>query len=128
VRHRYVVIASVEVDIVPRVATSERISIDSLGDSRDGITHVTIRFGYTETPDVPAALATLSPEETEGRIDLSDATYFLSKIELRQGDEPGMATWRKRLFIATSHITADAADHFNLPRDRTILMGAHVDV
>ena len=128
VRHRYVVIASVEVDIVPRVPADARISIDDLGDPRDGITHVTIRFGYTETPDVPAALATLTPEQTEGRIDLSDATYFLSKIELRQGDAPGMATWRKRLFIATSHITADAADHFNLPRDRTVLMGAHVEV
>ena len=39
-----------------------------------------------------------------------------------------MARWRKRLFIATAHVTADAAEHFGLPRDRTILLGSHVDV
>ena len=31
------------------------------------------------------------------------------KIELRSGPGPTMANWRKRLFIATSYITADAA-------------------
>jgi KUP system potassium uptake protein len=39
-----------------------------------------------------------------------------------------MARWRKRLFLATSHIAADASDHFSLPRDRVVLLGAHVDV
>ena len=36
-------------------------------------------------------------------------------MELRPGDAPGLARWRKRLFIATSHITADAAEGFFLP-------------
>ena len=49
-------------------------------------------------------------------------------IELRPGDEPTLARWRKRLFIATSHITADAADEFGLPRDRTLIVGSHIDV
>jgi hypothetical protein len=52
-------------------------------------------------------------------LDLHNASYFLSKIELRPGAEPTMALWRKRLFIATSYITADAAEHFGLPRERT---------
>ena len=39
-----------------------------------------------------------------------------------------MAQWRKRLFIATSHITADAADRFGLPRDRTVIMGERIEV
>jgi KUP system potassium uptake protein len=87
-----------------------------------------VRFGYDEGTDLPWALAQLAPEETEVRLDLDNATYFLSRIELRLGDEPGMAAWRRRLFIATSHITADAAEHFSLPRDRTVLLGSHVDV
>ncbi len=37
-----------------------------------------------------------------------------------------MARWRKRLFIATSHITADAADYFGLPRHRTVVIGSHM--
>jgi KUP system potassium uptake protein len=39
-----------------------------------------------------------------------------------------MARWRKRLFIATSYITADAADYFSLPRDRAVIMGARIQV
>ncbi len=68
-----------------------------------------------ETPDIPAALATLDPVATEGRLQLDEASYFLSKIELQPRDEPTMAPWRKRLFIATSYITADAVEHFGLP-------------
>jgi KUP system potassium uptake protein len=128
VRHQRVVIASVEVDIVPRVPEAERLLVDHLGDPRDGITHIAIRFGYMEPPDVPRALTLLTPEQTEGEINLDDATYFLSTIELQMSRVPGLATWRKRLFIATSHITADAADHFSLPRDRTVLLGSHVEV
>ena len=52
----------------------------------------------------------------------------MSRIELRVGSRPTMATWRKHLFVATSHVTADAADHFNLPRDRVVLLGSHVEV
>ena len=70
----------------------------------------------------------LDPATTEGHLQLDQASYFLSKIELRRGDAPTMAPWRKRLFIATSHITADAAEHFGLPRDGTVIMGSDIEV
>ena len=128
VRHEHVVIMSVETEPTPRVPDADRIEVDDLGFADDGITHITARYGYTETPDVPAALRLLRPEQTEGEIDPDTASYFLSKIELRPGDQPTMARWRKRLFIATSHITADAADELGLPRDRTLMVGSHIDV
>jgi K+ transporter len=56
-------------------------------------------------------------------ISLDEASYFLSRIELTRGPTPTMAPWRKRLLIATSHITADAAEFLGLPRDRTVIMG-----
>jgi KUP system potassium uptake protein len=128
VRHEHIVIMSVETELTPRVPDTDRIEVDDLGFANDGITHITARYGYTETPDVPAALRLLRPEQTEGEIDPDAANYFLSKIELRAGDQPTLARWRKRLFIATSHITADAADEFGLPRDRTLIVGSHIDV
>jgi KUP system potassium uptake protein len=127
-RHDHVVIVAIEVDTIPRVPETDRMTVDPLGLEADGITHVTVRFGYTETPDVPTALALLTPEQTEGQIDLDHATYFLSRIELRAGPSTALASWRKRLFIATSHITADAAEHFGLPRDRVVLIGSHVEL
>ncbi|MER5640467.1 potassium transporter Kup [Kitasatospora sp. NPDC002227] len=128
VRHQQVVILSIETDTVPRVPTERRVLVDDLGYAEDGIVHVTARFGYMETPDVPGTLALLAPAATEGPVELDQASYFLSTIELRRGQEPTMAPWRKRLFIATSYITADAAEYFSLPRDRTIIMGSHIEV
>jgi len=128
VRHEQVVILSIETEPVPRVPADRRIVVDGLGYADDGIVHVTARFGYMETPDVPGTLALLDPADTEGPLLLDEASYFLSTIELRRGPAPTMAPWRKRLFIATSHITADAAEHFGLPRDRTVIMGWHIEV
>jgi KUP system potassium uptake protein len=128
VRHEHVVIMSLETEPVPRVPAHERIVVDDLGYADDGIIHVIARFGYLETPDVPGALRMLGPATTEGPLQLDQASYFLSKIELRPGNAPTMASWRKRLFVATSYITADAAEYFGLPRDRTVIMGSHIEV
>ena len=92
VRHEHVVILSIETRPVPRVPDAERIVIDDLGYADDGIVHVSARFGYMETPDVPRALALLDPGQTEGPIDVDRASYFLSKIELTHGRPP--RRWR----------------------------------
>jgi KUP system potassium uptake protein len=128
VRHDHVLILAIRTEPVPRIPADQRITVDDLGYADDGITHVTISFGYIETPALPDVLQTLDPAITEGRIDLDQASYFLSKIQLIRGTRPTMAAWRKRLFIATSYITADAAEHFSLPRDRTVIMGSHIEV
>jgi KUP system potassium uptake protein len=128
VRHEHVLIVALVTEPVPRIPASERLIVSDLGYADDGIIHVTIRSGYLETTNVPEALKRLRPAQTEGRMELDRASYFISKIELRRGDRRTMAAWRKRLFIATSYITADAAEHFALPGDRTVIMGSHVDV
>lgn len=128
VRHEHVLIISIETLPVPRLSDENRIEVDALGYEDDGIFFVSMRFGYAETQDLQAALKLLDPGTTEGRLDLENASYFLSKIELRRGDAHTMAGWRKRLFIATSYITADAAEHFGLPRERTVIMGSHIEV
>ncbi|WP_214318165.1 potassium transporter Kup [Nonomuraea sediminis] len=128
VRHEQVVIMSIDTEPVPRVPAADRIVVDDLGYSDDGIAHVSARFGYMETPDVPAALRALDPAMAEGHLRLDQASYFLSKIELLRGPAPTMAPWRKRLFIATSYITADAAEYFGLPRDSTVIIGSQIDV
>jgi KUP system potassium uptake protein len=128
VLHEHVVILALETLPVPRVPVTERLVIDDLGYTDDGITHATARFGYMDAQNVPEVIRLLAQADIECPIELDDTTYFLSKIELRAGKDPTLARWRKRLFIATSQITADAADYFGLPRDRTVIMGSHIDV
>ncbi|WP_432876071.1 potassium transporter Kup [Kribbella sp. CA-245084] len=128
VRHEHVVIVAIQTEEIPRVPEDQRVMVNDLGYGDDGITHVTIKFGYMESADVPSALALLDPAATEGPLDLDNASYFLSKIELRRGKSATMAGWRKQLFLATSHITADAAEYFGLPRDRTVIIGSHIEL
>jgi KUP system potassium uptake protein len=128
VLHQHVVIMTIDTLPVPRVPDSQRTGVDALGYAKDGIIHSTAHFGYMETPNVPDALRLLDPAETEGPIDIDGASYFLSKLELIRGTAPTMALWRKRLFIATSYSTADAAEYFGLPPDRTVIMGSRIEV
>ena len=128
VLHEQVVIVTIDTLPIPRAHDSERVEVDSLGHADDGIIHVTARFGYMETPDVPHTLHTLEPTKTEGSISMDDASYFLSKIDLVKGDELSMPAWQTNLFVATSHLSADAAEFFCLPQDRTLIMGSRIEV
>jgi KUP system potassium uptake protein len=128
VLHKHVLIVSIETLPIPRAPKSERTRVDALGYRRDGIIYVTVNFGYMEKAHVLDALRSLDPKQTEGHIAVDDASYFLSKLELVRGTKPTMAPWRKRLVIATSRITADAAEHFGLPLERTVIIGERIEV
>ncbi|MBB3600978.1 KUP system potassium uptake protein [Mycolicibacterium sp. BK556] len=126
--HERVIILSIVVPPLPRVPDEERITVDDLGDPDDGIHYVAAQFGYMERPDVPAALRMVDPELIGGPIDCAALSYFLSKIELIPGDQPTMAPWRKRIFIATSFMAADSVGYFGLPGDQTVLIGSRIQV
>ena len=118
-----VVVVSVETLPVPRIDDAERITVEDLGDGDGAVRVVSVRYGYMETTDVPAALRL-----ADGRIDADNARYFLSKFEVVAGRQPTMAPWRKRLFVTTTHMTGDAAGEFGLPLDRTVIIGSRIEV
>jgi KUP system potassium uptake protein len=128
VLHEHVVILSIETVPVPYVGAEDRLAIDSLGHTDDGITQINARFGYLEEPNVPHVLQLADESGLECPLEVDQASYFLSTIEVSVGRAPGMARWRKRLFVATSGITANAADSLGLPRDRTLVIGSRIDV
>ena len=63
-----------------------------------------------------------------GEADVDNASYFVSAPELRITDAPGMAQWRKHLFLATTRVTSDPVEFFDLPRGNTVVMGAEIDL
>ncbi len=126
--HQEVLILSIETMPAPHISDAERLQIDDLGYADDRITHVTARFGYMDQTNVPGLLPLIRDADTESPLDEERLSYFVSRIELVQGHAPGMSRWRKRLFIATSRITADAAEYFRLPRERTVIMGSRIEL
>jgi KUP system potassium uptake protein len=128
VLHDHVIILAIETLPVPHVAKADRLEIDDLGDKSDRIYHVTARFGYADAPVVPPLLPLIDAASQEGPLGDGKISYFLSTIEVRKGNTPGLSRWRKRLFIATTRLTADAAEYFRLPRDRTVIMGSRIEL
>jgi KUP system potassium uptake protein len=128
VLHDQVIILSIATLPAPHVPVEKRLKMDDLGYKDDRIYHVTAHFGYMDTPAVPALLPLIHKDEGRGALDDTEVSYFLSTIEVRMGNSPGMSRWRKRLFIATSRLTADAAEYFKLPRDRTVIMGSRIEL
>jgi KUP system potassium uptake protein len=128
VLHEHVLILAIETVPVPHVAPAGRLDVDDLGYKDDRIFHVTARFGYMDTPNVPGLMPLIHRAKLESPLDDSEISYFLSTIEVHRGNRPGMSTWRKRLFLATARLTADAAEYFQLPRDRTVIMGSRIEL
>jgi KUP system potassium uptake protein len=125
--HEHVIVLSLETVPVPRVPDSERLDIDELGHKDDGITFVRAKHGYFEEFDVPALIRLIDKTGVECPLEVNEASYFLSKVELKPSDKPGMSRWRKQLFLATTVISAEPADYFRLPRERTVILGSQIE-
>jgi KUP system potassium uptake protein len=128
VLHEHVIILAIETLPVPHVTQSGMLEVDDLGYKDDRIYHVLARVGYADVPSVPALLPIIRDASAEGPLDSEQVSYFLSTIEVVKGRSPDMSAWRKRLFIATTRLTADAAEYFQLPRERTVIMGSRIEL
>src|SRR3954466_4817469 len=56
VLHDGVLIVSAKAANVPHVAPADRFSCDNLGQENDRIQYLQVTFGFSEAPDIPAAL------------------------------------------------------------------------
>jgi KUP system potassium uptake protein len=126
--HEHVVIVSIVAENVPHVSRNERLSVDSLEHSDDGIVHLAVRFGFQDDQDIPAALRDAFMLTSELDFDPDAAFYFMSRITIEPGPETGLPAWQKRLFIGLAHNAASPAMYFKLPVNRTVVMGTLVQL
>ena len=127
VLHERVIIVSIETEGVPHVYHADRLTCDELGHAGDGITGLSVRFGYQDAPNVPAMLnLAIRRELLERTIDLHETVYFLSQITIVPSSARGMNPWRKRLFLALARNAANPVVYFRLPDNRTVTIGERV--
>jgi KUP system potassium uptake protein len=123
-----VIILSIETTRSPYVPESERLVIDDLGYDDDGISHLTARFGFQDTPDVPRILSLASEAGLEAEIDIEGACYRLSQVSIVPTSTPGMRRWRRRLFVAMYRNAASPVEYFRLPHERTLTIGSQINL
>ncbi len=128
VRHERVVIVSSRTAKVPHIPWPDRIRVDQLGDAGDGIVHIAATFGFLDAPDLPDLLRHIAGRYPETDFDPDVASYFVSRSLLRRDGTPGMAAWRKRLFVALANTGPGKAHMFGLPEQRTIVLSTEVPV
>ena len=80
VLHQTVVIMSIEGDEVPQVPPDERLTVENLG---DGFYKVVGRFGFMETPKVPALLALAEAHGLRARP--AETSFYLGRETLLPG-------------------------------------------
>jgi len=121
-----VVIVSVDLVSIPHVEDFERFTVEEIG-GEFRVFHVTIRNGYHDPIDVPAALRLCRKQGLlERNLDLEHASYFVSRIAIKPTEGPPMRPWRKQLFVAMARNTASPIDAFQLPGDRTVIVGSQI--
>ena len=126
--HACVVIISVETLRVPHVPESERVSVDDLGYRDDGITHLTARFGFQDDIDVPATLRMAADQASRARSTSTTPPTSSRGSRSCRPSAPGMAMWRKKLFVVIARNAANPVAYFGLPDDRTVVMGSHIEL
>ncbi|CAK0781036.1 K(+):H(+) symporter Kup [Gammaproteobacteria bacterium] len=123
VLHEQVVLLTVLVEEVPVVDEEERIEIHPI---RPGFERITIRYGFSETPDVPLALTLCRAYGLE--FDPMKTSFFLSRETLIPSLGPGMMLWREHLFAAMARNAGSATDFLRLPTNRVVELGTQVEL
>jgi KUP system potassium uptake protein len=121
--HQSVVILTVSFEDVPRVAAERRSEVEQVGAD---IWRVSLRFGFVEIPNLPAALDRV--QGLDCKADLADAVYFAARdraIGKRGGRLRGL---RLVVFAYLYRNAVKTVDRFSLPPANVIEIGREIEV
>jgi KUP system potassium uptake protein len=126
--HEKVVIVTVQTSDKPHIPERSRVVFDGLGHPDDGISHVTLQFGFTDTPNVPKALEVARSKSPEVDFDPDEAIYFTSISQPVIAHNHRMARWRKSLYLFMDRNANNPSTYFKLPLDRTVEMRTFLEL
>jgi KUP system potassium uptake protein len=123
VLHERNVLMTVETLDSPVAEYGERTEITALGHE---FYRVTVRFGFAEDPDIPAAIQSCAAKGMG--FDMMDTTFFVSRETVVATDRPGMPLWRDKLFAFLGRNASSATAFFRIPGNRLIELGTQVEI
>jgi len=121
--HAQVVLLTVTTLDTPTRGDAAAIEVQPLP---HGFYRVIARYGFMDTPDVPASLVEAHRNGLEWRDE--DMTYYLAHLTLFANDRIGMSVWRDKLFIFLSRNARRATNFFRLPPDRVVEIGIQLEL
>lgn len=122
VLHERVILLHVMTLDQPMADPNQILEHEDLG---EGLHRATLRFGFAETPDVPAALKARLPEDI--RFQPGKATYFLGSETYGVGKNATLIDRvRLSLFAMMARNASPATAYFQLPPGRVVELGAQI--
>jgi KUP system potassium uptake protein len=119
VLHEHTIIVSVLTADVPHVSVADHAQVENIA---PGWTKITLTFGFMDTPNIPLAMADLRHDQKlEFRV--MSTSFFLSKRTILPSKDLRMPLWRDHIYVALTKVATNAADYFQIPRDRAIEVG-----
>jgi len=123
VLHDQVVLLSIQIRDVPFVEPRQRLVVTELA---GGFARVVGRFGYAESPNVPAVLEACAIHGLV--VDLERITYVLGRDALRLRREHGPLAIPRKVFAFLSRNQATSIGYFGMPVDRVIEIGMQLEL
>jgi KUP system potassium uptake protein len=121
--HEQIVILQIEIVRQPRVDAFGRTSVRLLA---PGIYVLRARFGFMETPDISDALR--SAVRLGLNLAGTDTSFFVGWHLVRALRHSGWGALRRMLFAALQRRSTQAADYFNMPSRRVIVLATEVEL
>ena len=123
VLHEKNVILTVKTLDQPRVAETERVSMETINaDFRK----IPIAYGFMETPNVPKALGVCRKQGL--KFDIMSTSFFLGRRSVVPSAQSGMPLWQDKLFIFLMKNAANPTEFFHIPPGRVVELGTQVTV
>jgi KUP system potassium uptake protein len=108
----------------PRVQQNDHVEVVQLSER---FWHVTIRYGFVEVPNLPAALS--RAKNLGCPIDLERAIYFGERDEVvRRKRHSQIARWRLPLFAFMFRNSVRSFDRFNIPPRNFVEIGRQLEI
>ncbi len=127
--HQNVIVVTVLTLGVPHVQAVERVSLDNLGNPDDGISHLTLSFGFKDIPNIPLALESAQDEgKLAKNFDPHKVSYFVSRSTPATETSQHMSRWCKALFGLMVRNAATPADYYKLPLEHTLEINTYVPI
>jgi KUP system potassium uptake protein len=121
VLHERMVVATIRVSDVPHVPDGERVEVCPLGQS---FWQITIRYGFKDEPDIPAALILCAPFGLE--FEMMDTSFFLGRETLIPRFGGQMVYWRVLLFSVMFRNASSLTAFFKIPTNRVVELGSQI--
>jgi len=122
--HEKVISLTVEFAETPRCAPEYRGEIEHIA---TGLWRASLRFGFVQIPDLPAALKAVP--HLDRSIDIDNAVYFASRdMVVSKPDIEPLMRWRLAIFAFFFRNAVKVFDRFSLPAQNVVEIAREIEI